>query len=172
MIPLLLSALLAPPVPPPPADQLEAAIALWDAHPLPEDYIRSVVDGEVDNAAYRSLKEARLRQKDRRWVGAYGRMRGRLAAKVPADRRAVDRQATVCIVDSLARDLSVDEIEEVRRFAATPAGTKFWRSAVFRPDRIRACYSEALSLWPDDSDYRAAGLRPPKSKWKPGEIVS
>jgi hypothetical protein len=172
MISVFLLALLAPPAEAPPADRLEAAVALWEAHPLPDVYLQRIFDGLVINATYQALKEARIRNKDRSWADKYERMRARLAARVPADRRRLDRQAGECVVDGIARSLSVAEIEEVRRFAATPAGAKFWEVAMVRPDWVRLCYDQALQLWPQDSDYRAAGLRPPKPKRYRGDIVS
>ena len=172
MIPLLALALYAPPVPPPPAPALEAAIALWEEHPLPAAYRQKVLDGIVLNATYRALGELKVRGGYRRYSEKFELMRARLAAQVPDDRRTLDRQATACLADAAARHLSVEEIAEVRRFAATPAGAKFWEVFLVRPDQVNLCYAEALPIRPTDEDYRAAKLRPPKVRRYPGEIVS
>jgi hypothetical protein len=172
MIPLLALALLAPPVPPPPAPALEAAIALWEEHPLSESYRQTTLDVMVLGATHRALEEAKVKTGDRHWSAKWERMRARLAAHVPADRRRLDREVTACLAEPLARNLDVEEIAEVRRFAATPAGARFWEVAVLRPDQVNACYAQALPIWPTDEDYRAAGIRPPKVKGYPGDVVS
>lgn len=172
MIPLLALALYAPPVPPPPAPAHEAAIALWEEHPLPAHYRQRVLDGLVYGATYRALEDAKVRSGDRRWQDKFERMRARLAAQVPADRSRIDREATACLADGVARHLSVEEIAEVRRFAATPAGAKFWEVAAVRPDQVHTCYALALPIGASDADYRAAGIRPPKRNYRPGDIVS
>jgi hypothetical protein len=171
MIAILLSALLAPPVPPPPAEPLEAAMRLWEDHPLPETIRQGVIDALVSDAAYNALGQAKVKPTDRDWAAKLERMRARIRAHVPADRREVDRQVVACLADSVARHLTAEEIEAVRRFASTPAGTKFW-DIVARPVNLSGCYEQAIRLWPTPEDYLSAGLRPPKPKVRQGDIVS
>ena len=159
---LLLQLAPAPPVPPPPADQLAAAVALWNEHPLTETEKQQGLDQAVSRIAGYALYDAGIKATDRRWLAKFDRLRARLMTRVPVDMSRVAQQVTACLAQGIAYQFTVAEIEELRRYAATSGGEKFWRIANWNAERIGNCYGQTLSLSLSVEDYRAAGLRPPK----------
>lgn len=180
---LLLTLLLhigsAPPVPPPPTDSAEAAMALWADHPPSERARQLAIDAAVGAAAERALAAvgilagASLRA-TKRWLAYHDRLRPIITRRVPRDLAQVDQAALACVVDQVARALTPAEIGEVRRSMATPAGKAFWSATGLTDGQLNGCYAEALSLRVLDADYRAIGLRPPKpaKSYAIGYIVS
>lgn len=153
--------LIPPPVPPPPAPQHQAAIALW-AENVTEHQKNEAISLAVISATWRALEASGLRFGQRRWTEKEAAMRGRLTEYVPKDRSQIDREAFSCASESVARSMSVEQIEAVRRFFSTSEGKSFWVLTEPDEEKLKACYSEALRLEAQEADYRALGLRVPK----------
>ncbi|HYJ30279.1 MAG TPA: hypothetical protein VEW25_08065 [Allosphingosinicella sp.] len=171
---LLLALLLqaAPPLPPPERDRLEAAIRLWQDHPPPEAWRRQSTEVALSNVAASALASAGMTVGHRRWIERHDQLRERLRARIPAERESVDRDAIACAAQDLAYQLSVEEIGEVRRFMTTSAGSRFWSAAAVGHGSFQRCYQSALGLRVSDADFRAIGIRPPRPRFRPGEVVS
>jgi hypothetical protein len=153
--------LIPPVVPPPPAPQAQAAIALW-AENVTEHQRSEAIDLAVINATWRSLQASGLRFGQRRWTQIEAPMRARLTEYVPKDGSRIDREAFACASDSVARSMSVEEIDALRRFFSTSEGKSFWVLTEPHEEKLKACYAEALKLEAQETDYRALGLRVPK----------
>lgn len=165
----------APPVPPPERDRLEAAVRLWADHSPAEVFRLQSIEAALTNAAAQALADAGARPGRRRWPERLDAMRGRLRAYLPADRDMLDRRALACAASSLAYQLTAEEIDEVRRFMATPAGARFWDATNIGIASLQGCYQSLLPLRASDADFRAIGLRPPRHRdrrFRPGEVVS
>jgi len=89
-------------------------------------------------------------------------MRSRIAAYVPKDRFVIDQAAFACASRRVAWDLSVEQINEARRFFSSRAGKLFWAITHPDDDKLNACYKEVLNLEAQEDDYRALGLKVPK----------
>jgi len=161
MLWLLLQLAAVPPEPPPPADTLAAAVALWNEHPLPEAMRQRTIDTIILSTTYSTLNAAGFKDR-RRWDAKFEQVRTWLIGRLPSDMSAVERQVTVCLADQIARTLTVDEIEDLRRFAATPSGEKYWQMTSWGSYRIDTCYRRALRIDLTPDDYRALGLKPPR----------
>lgn len=162
----------APPVPPPERDRHEAAIRLWQDHPPPQSLRQSSIEAALSHAAAVALADAGLRPHQRRWVAKHDALRERLRTHMPADRTALDRQALACAAQGIAYQLSVEDIEEARRFLSTPAGSRFWAAAAIGFETVQRCYQSIITLQATPDDFRAVGLRPPRPRFRTGEIVS
>jgi hypothetical protein len=150
-----------PPVPPPPASQHNAAIALW-AENVTEHQKNDAVDFAVYAATWQALENSGLRIGQKRWTEKQNAMRSRIAKHVPKDRSEIDMKAFYCASDTVARNMSVEQIDAVRRFLSTSAGKSFWVLTKPEEERLKACYKEALSLEARAADYKAVGLKVPK----------
>ena len=162
----------APPPSPPERDRHAAAFRLWQEHPPPEQWKQSSIDIALYQSAATALMEAGVRRGRRRWQSRHDALSERLRSQIPADRTALDHAALACAAEDLAYQLSVEQIEEVRRFMSTPTGSRFWSAAAIGYESLQRCYRRVLVLRPSDEDFRAVGLRPPRPRFRPGDIVS
>lgn len=179
LLALALQAASAPAVPPPPEENLRAALALWADHPPEARVKEQAVDSALYAATTRDLAEAGVHpnggpRRVRRYLHLSERLRPLLARRLPADRTSIDAEAAACIVDQLARALSPEEIAEVRTFMATPTGRKFWSYSVLGYAGYERCYAHALrfALHASDEDYRAIGVKSPERPYaRPGVAI-
>jgi hypothetical protein len=175
---ILMHAAPAPPVPPPPAESLAAATLLWADHPPTEATKHWAIESAVIEATTQALYRIGVQPSPRlsvtkAYLVAYERLKPLIARRVPANRRQLDMAVAACAMEGVARELLPAEIAEVRQSLSTTAGQKFWQAAGLSYWPLTGCYRSALNLTPLDTDYRAAGLRPPKPPKppKPGTMI-
>jgi hypothetical protein len=93
---------------------------------------------------------------------------GRLRARVPQDRTALDREAIQCAAKGFAYSLELGELKQVGAFLGTETGAKFWTLGHSREEALGGCYQVALrNLVHTDEDLRAVGVKPPKRPYPP-----
>lgn len=167
LLAILMQALPAPPVPAPPAESLAAATLLWADHQPDEATKQLAVERAVAEATTQALLVIGIQPSPKlsitkAYLAAYDRLKPLIARHVPPDRSKVDSAVAACVMEGVARAMSPAEIAEVRNSLSSPAGRKFWKVARLTEWPLAGCYRSTLDLGPTASEYRAAGLRPPK----------
>ena len=169
---ILLQLAVAPPVPRPEPDRLEAAMLLWSKHP-PSKLAKDIaVDYAVSEATTQALFRVGIQASPRmeltkRFIAKYDQLRPLVAAHIPTDRKTLDQLATECAVDGISRSMTASEIAEVDRFTSTPTGQKFWEATRLGIEPLQRCYKQVLDLRVTVADYLAVGLKPPKEPDSP-----
>jgi hypothetical protein len=168
---LLFAALLlvTPELPPPPADSLAVAIALWAEHPPTDSEKELALTTVLAEAADLALERAGAGRGSglgpdaaRRWANAISQLKARMLARVPQDRTALDRDVQACAARQVAHNLTPAEIAQVRDFMVTDVGRRFWQSSALSLLSLRPCYRAVLIPIVTDEDYRAVGVSPPR----------
>jgi len=161
--------LMEPPRPSPPAEELAAAIALWDKAPSAATQRDEAVTDALDHLTRATLDYGRVprpasRKDGEAWIAKFDTLMASYRARLPADRRPLDREAIACAATPMAWSLSLDELRQVDRFLATEAGAKFWSLGFGRADALIGCYEFVLreKVVRTDEDLLSVGVKPPE----------
>jgi hypothetical protein len=165
----LMLLLMEPPRPSPPAEELAAAMALWDKATSAASQRDGAVTDALDSLARTTLDYGRVprpvsRKDVEAWVAKHDTLMTTFRARLPGDRRALDRQAIACAAEPMAWSLSLDELRQVGGFVATEAGAKFWSLGFGRAEALTGCYEYVLrdKVVRTDEDLLSVGVTPPE----------
>jgi len=156
-----------PPPPPPPELAFKAARLLWTEHPPTSREREEAFSTALEIRTRQALDDVGIGlgpdDRDNKRFHRYSdRLKSMIKQNLPPLATIAD-ELDRCVIDEIARQMSPEEIDSLRRFTATTSGEKFWVLSRYRVTRLTGCYTSSWTFGiVRDADYRAVGLKPPR----------
>ena len=134
-----LALLIPPPLPPPPADRLEAAAELRRLAPFSERFRENALDRAIWRTASEALSPPGAAKSYAEFISE---AKDRLAPRLAGSRADVDARAGLCLDEHLGHLFELADLREMARILPTRGGQALWEHAMREP--AQNCYDESV----------------------------